>query len=248
VAVVFFYFKYTDHVTLVQVLEALLAQLASVRLSTHQSIHALEDHWAKRTRPSRDQLLSALQQEISSYSHAYIVVDALDELHEDLLHDFVDLIRTFPSPAHILITSRDIPSISALFPDDDHLDILADDSDMRTYIENQISKQGMLNRQVNMHPPIKEQVIAGVIEKARGMYVVRRCLHITNVWESGFSLSDFTWSTSDRDPIATKYYLLWKPFLPRWIKCTTTPCRESRMNTGISDTVFSLGSCMLTSL
>jgi hypothetical protein len=173
VAVVFFYFKYTNPVTLVQVLEALLAQLASVRLSTHKSIQALEDHWAKQTRPSRDQLLSALQHELSSYPHVYIVIDALDELPEDLLYDFVDILRSSPTSAHILMTSRDIPSISTLFPDDERLDILADDHDMRTYIEGQVGKPGMLSRQINIAPSIKEQVVAGVIEKARGMYGVR---------------------------------------------------------------------------
>jgi hypothetical protein len=173
VAVVFFYFKYTDPVTLVQILEALLAQLASVRLSTHSSVQTLEDHRAKRTRPSRDQLLSALQHEISSYSDIYIVIDALDELHDELLHDFVNILRSFPKSAHIVITSRDIPSISTIFPDDDRLDILADKHDMRTYIEEQLVRPGMLSRQVNMAPSIKEQVVAGVIEKARGMHVVR---------------------------------------------------------------------------
>jgi hypothetical protein len=106
----------------------------------------------------------------------YIVIDALDELHEDLLYDFVDILRSFPTPAHILIASRDIPSISALFPYDDRLDILANDHDMRTYIEEQLGKPGMLSRQINMAPSIKEQVVAGVIKKARGMYVVPRLL------------------------------------------------------------------------
>jgi hypothetical protein len=79
------------------------------------------------------------------------------------------MLRSFPNSAHILITTRDIPAVSALFPDDDRLQILADDGDMRTYIETELSKPGILNRQVNTHPPITEEVTAGVIEKACGM-------------------------------------------------------------------------------
>jgi hypothetical protein len=168
--VLFFYFNANfEDIRPIQVMEALLKQLSTIRLSTDNSIKVLEDHRKRGTRPTQEELMSALRHEISTYKNVYIVCDALDEFAEDNRHEFVDMLRSFPNSAHILITSRDIPSISALFPDDDRLQILADDGDMRTYIENELSKPGMLNRQVNMHPPIIQEVIAGVIEKACGM-------------------------------------------------------------------------------
>jgi hypothetical protein len=156
-------------------LEALLKQLAFRRL-TPDSIELLQkQHKEKGCRPSLDTLTTVLKNEIETYSRLFIVVDALDEcfpeqVQEDLLEKLRSL--TITSPAKLMVTSRYIPSIESAICADIKLDIIANNNDIKSFVEARISKNSMLKRLVTKVPSIEEKVVGTVVEKAQGMYVV----------------------------------------------------------------------------
>jgi hypothetical protein len=69
-------------------------------------------------RPSGGDLISILTSLLGHFSNIYIVIDALDECHEDYRSDILSLISRLQAPSvHILIASRPyIEDIKANFP------------------------------------------------------------------------------------------------------------------------------------
>jgi hypothetical protein len=174
VAVVFIYCNYKVQNSLVQLLEALLKQLAFRRL-TPTSVELIQKECKERgCRPSLETLMTILETEIQTYLRVFIVVDALDECFpEHVREDFLENLHSLMahSTAKLMATSRDIPSIGSAIRADIKLEIVAMDSDIRSHVEARIMKNGMLKRLVTRPPSLKEKVVATVVEKARGMYV-----------------------------------------------------------------------------
>jgi hypothetical protein len=156
-------------------LEALLKQLAFRRL-TPDSIELLQKHHKEKGRhPSLDTLMTVLKNEIETYSRLFIVVDALDECFpEQVQEDLLEKLRSLTITPHakLMVTSRYIPSIESAICADIKLDIIANNSDIKSFVEARISKNNMLNRLVTKVPSIEEKVVGTVVDKAQGMYVI----------------------------------------------------------------------------
>jgi Cdc6-like AAA superfamily ATPase len=167
--VLFGYFNYKRAYSTVQLLETLLKQLGHRRLSCHRTITNLIQERSRQNRPSLEQITAALFHEVSTYRKVYVVLDALDEFPEESQQELVEQLRALPSNVHILVTSRDLPTISDMFQEDERLDIVADEGDMRACITRRISKSGTLNRLINKPPSLNQEVADSVIEKAHGM-------------------------------------------------------------------------------
>ena len=174
-AVVFIYCNYKAQHTILQLMGALLKQLALHRLSPG-SIEILQrDHKEKERRPSLETLITLLETEFKTYSRVFIVIDALDEHFPD--EDRMVLLEklrvlTVVSPAKLMVTSRDILSIDRAIRADIQLETQATESDIRSYIDGRILKNTMLKRLVTKLPSIGEKVVGLVVERAQGMYVV----------------------------------------------------------------------------
>jgi len=173
VAVVFVYCNFKANYNILQLLEALLKQLAHHRL-TLDSIKALKTDKDQGCRPSLETLMTVLETEIKAYSRVFVVVDALDECFpEEACNNLLERLRSLtkiPS-AKLMVTSRDIPSIESAICADVKLEIIALDSDIKALVEARISEVKMLERLINRQPSIKEKVVMTVVEKAQGMCV-----------------------------------------------------------------------------
>ncbi|KAJ7593601.1 hypothetical protein C8J56DRAFT_418216 [Mycena floridula] len=161
-----------------QLLGSILKQL----VQQHSSIsdHLLTLHQTCRSRstcPSIAELFASLQTEVLLYSRVYIVLDALDECSES--NQARELF--FPSPSqglwslsdhvHLLITSRDIPSISQEFFSTSRIFIEACNEDLETYIKGRITIDNKLKRLVKDDMTLVAEVIEQVILKAAGMFL-----------------------------------------------------------------------------
>jgi len=171
---VFIYCNYKVQHGVLQLLEALLKQLAFHRL-TSNSIELLRE---KRTEWGRGTLLDTvttiLETEIKTYSRVVIVVDALDECFpEQVQRDLLEKLRslTINSPAKLMVTSRDIPSIQRTICADIELEIVAMECDIKSHVKARIFKDNMLKRLITKPPSMEDNVVRTVVEKARGMYV-----------------------------------------------------------------------------
>ncbi|KAJ7589318.1 Pfs, NACHT and ankyrin domain protein [Mycena floridula] len=186
IAVIYIYCDYRQQEaqTPIQLLGSVLKQLAQQHpvpsdhlLALHKKYPSQGDH------PSIDEVFKALQAEVSLYSQVYIVVDALDESSEN------NKARELFFPSHpqglwslsdhiqLLVTSRDILSISQEFNNIARIPIEAHDEDLETYIRGRITTDKKLKKLVKDDRVLAVEIIEQVILKAAGMFLQAR-LHL----------------------------------------------------------------------
>ncbi|KAJ7592291.1 ankyrin repeat-containing domain protein [Mycena floridula] len=123
--------------------------------------------------PSLTALMVALQGQFQLYSHVYLVVDALDESSEGMRNDFLSNILplTASGHLHILITSRDIPTIAQKFTNDSRINVRAHTDDVQTYISQRI-QQGRLKSLLKGDLYLKNDIVVQITKKAAGMFLL----------------------------------------------------------------------------
>ncbi|KAJ7589212.1 hypothetical protein C8J56DRAFT_784894, partial [Mycena floridula] len=133
--------------------------------------------------PSIAELFAALQAEVSLYSQVYIVVDALDESSESnksrelFFSTCPQGLWSLPDHIHLLVTSRDILSISQEFDNIPRISIEAHRKDLETYIRGRITTDKKLKQLVKDDMTLTAEIIEQVILKATGMFL-QACLHL----------------------------------------------------------------------
>jgi Cdc6-like AAA superfamily ATPase len=120
-------------------LTAILRQLVQAQLSIPEPISRLYEHYhTSGTRPSAEEIYSALQSVLRYYSSVYLVVDALDECLDGegtrppLLAKLRGLQRGADVDLHLMVISRDIPEIAEEFKLAPSLEVRASDEDGET--------------------------------------------------------------------------------------------------------------------
>ena len=122
---------------------SLLKQLAQCWSSLPESVNVLYDqHRAKCTRPSLDEISGVLQSVVTMYSRSFIIVDALDEcqVSDGSQARFLSELFTLQTQhgVNIFATSRLIPQIMDQFNGSVSLEIRAHDNDVRQYLHDRI--------------------------------------------------------------------------------------------------------------
>lgn len=128
-------------------------------------------HGRKRTRPSIDELLRALQSVAAIYSRVFIVVDALDECQASsgcrarFLSDIFTLqART---GVNLFATSRHILNIEKEFEGSTLLEIRASEEDVRRYLDGHVLQ---LPKFVTRSLELQEEIKAAIVKAVDGMY------------------------------------------------------------------------------
>lgn len=162
-----------------------------------------------QTRPSLNDLTEILSQEFKLFQRVYIVLDALDEFIDDNggREELIDVIKSLGDNIHLLVTSRDITTIGSLFEEDTRLDIRATDEDINAYITNKLSR-GRLARHIKGRDDLREVILTGVAEKAKGMWVARATMSVapTDRLSVGSFWQACTWTCLLRQRIQ-KYFV-----------------------------------------
>ncbi len=147
---------------------SLLKQFLQERSSMPDSVKTLyNQHKGKRTRPSLDEVSRTLQSVITTYSMAYIAVDALDEcqLSDGCRSRFLSKIFNLQSntKAKFLATSRPILDIEKEFKGCLSHEILASDEDVGRYLDSHMSQLPMvILRRLELQEEIKTEIIKAV--------------------------------------------------------------------------------------
>ncbi|KAJ7589260.1 hypothetical protein C8J56DRAFT_784837, partial [Mycena floridula] len=161
----------------IQLLGSVLKQLAQQHPVLSDHLLALHKKYLSRgDHPSIDELFKALQAEVSLYSQVYIVVDALDESSEsnkaqELFFPNHQGLWSLADHVHLLVTSRDIPSISQEFDNTPRISIEAHKEDLETYIRGRIATDKKLKGLVEEDMKLAAEIIEEVIQKAAGMFL-----------------------------------------------------------------------------
>ncbi|KAK0216580.1 hypothetical protein EDD85DRAFT_436907 [Armillaria nabsnona] len=159
--------------TVANLLCSLLKQLVQDR-GLSSPIASLYNHYYRlQTRPSLDALTKILSQELKLFDHVYIILDALDEFTDDNggREELIETMKSLGDNTHLLVTSRDITTIGFLFEEDIWKDIRAADEDIKTYIMSKLSS-GRLARHIKGRDDLRQEILAGVTEKADGMFLL----------------------------------------------------------------------------
>jgi hypothetical protein len=161
-------------------LAAIVKQLVQGRPSAAEPVERLhKKHYDRGTKPSVQEIFSALQEVVAKYSTIYIVIDALDECRNSdgtrgqLLARFKDL--QVGQDVRIMATARLIPEIQAEFRTAIKLEIQASDEDVRRYVAGQTHR---LPRCIQRDPMLQAMMQDKLVEAVDGMYAI--CLHLGN--------------------------------------------------------------------
>lgn len=173
VAYIYCNFQQKDEQTAYDLLASLLKQLAQDQSSLPGSVRDLYDqHQARKTRPSVDEISRALQSVAAMFLRVFIIVDALDECQASSKYRTTLLLEIFglqaKTKANFFATSRRIPSIERKFKTCLSREILANDEDICRYLDSHMSD---LPEFVLKRSDLQEEIKIKIIQAIDGMYV-----------------------------------------------------------------------------
>ncbi|KAJ7579796.1 hypothetical protein C8J56DRAFT_1104779, partial [Mycena floridula] len=180
IAVICIYFDYRrqEEQTPTQLLGSILKQLVQQHPSISDHLVILHKTCLSQgTHPSIAELFAALQIAVLLYSLVYIVVDALDKCSERnqaqelFFPSHPQGLCSLPDHVHLLITSRDIFSISQDFNNTPRIFIEAHNKDLETYIRGRITTDNKLKKLVKNDMKLVAEIIDQVILKAAGIFL-----------------------------------------------------------------------------
>lgn len=163
--VVFVYYDYKrqDEQTLLHTMQAFLRQVVSILPSLPKSVEDLY-----RNTPSLEEIKHTLLEVLSHEKKLTIVVDALDECHEQARFDLLNLIEQLQNKidVNLLATSRDFHAAasSPIFSGQPSLQIKASHEDLGSYVTERAKS---LRDSISLD--IRKQVVQGVVTVADGM-------------------------------------------------------------------------------
>jgi hypothetical protein len=152
-------------------LSALLKQLVQSRLDIVAPVTGLYDHHSKKkSRPSSDEIFTALSTICSNYAGVYLVVDALDECsdQDSTRSRLIERLRDLQAKTNVrlLFTSRFIPEIMEKFRPDPILEVRASEEDVKRFIKGQIPR---LPNCIKRDNELRRAVQSKISEAVNGM-------------------------------------------------------------------------------
>jgi hypothetical protein len=164
IAFIYLDYKKQSEQTPLNLLSNLLKQLIQPPFVSLADVGSLyQTHWRWSSRPTLDDVRTAINKEIAKLGKVFIVVDALDELSEEnrARTEFLKAIHAISGSVNLMVTSREIPSIVLAFQDAMRLDIYALTSDVRRYVNGWVPE---------WYPPdLQDTVIEQIPQRASGM-------------------------------------------------------------------------------
>ena len=172
VGLAFVFFNYKDHKqTAKSVIASLLRQLLERSGSIPEETKCvLEKNASKQTHSSLEEYFKLLKAQIARFSRVYVIVDALDECSEQKGNrsDFMVGLQTIAPAIRLLVTSRSVGSIQEYMSSACHIEVRANDEDIKAYLVAQIERHNRLAK-FCQDLELKKSIIDGVTSKARGM-------------------------------------------------------------------------------
>jgi hypothetical protein len=180
VAYVYCNYKVREEQEVSRMLAVILKQLAQAQPSLVGHVERLhKQHADRRTRPSPDEIFSALQNVLAHYSTIYIVVDALDECQDsdNTRHQFLAKLHDLQTErdVRLMATSRFIPEIVNWFNKALKLEVQASKEDVKRFVAGQICR---LPKCIQRDPTLQKIVQEKIVEAVDGMYALPSKLKI----------------------------------------------------------------------
>jgi len=163
-------FRRQDEQKVEDLASSLLKQLTQCRPLPGCVKSLYDKHKDKRTRPSLVEISKTLQSVAATYSRVFVVVDALDECQTSdgcrakFLAELLEL--QAECGANLFATSRFIRDITESFEGCISLEILANEEDIRRYVDGRISQ---LPSFVGRNPDLQGKIQTEIVKAVDGM-------------------------------------------------------------------------------
>ena len=151
------------------ILAAILKQLGQGRPSALGPVERLHDkHASHGTRPSLDDIFSALREVVAQHSYVFIVVDALDECTRETRGQLLSKLFALQKEADVrlTVTSRFVPDIVDALRPAIELEVKASNEDVKEFVVGQIYR---LPRCIQRNKVLQDLVQERVVEAVDGM-------------------------------------------------------------------------------
>ena len=168
IAYIYFNFKRKHEQKVEDAIASLLKQLTQCKCSLPESMKLLYDqHKKHQTRPSLDEISSALQSAATLYSRVFIIVDALDECQvvDGNRKRFLSGLFSLQTNCgvNIFATSRSISEIEKYFTGCTSLEIRATEEDVGRYLNRHIPQlPGSVFQSKELQEKIKAAIVKAV--------------------------------------------------------------------------------------
>jgi hypothetical protein len=155
-------------------LSALLKQLVQSRADIADPIKSLYKHHSKhKSRPSLDEIFTALLTVCSNHARVYVIMDALDECTDQdrTRSQLIEKLRELQMGTNVrlLFTSRFIPEITEKFRLDSMLEVRASEEDVKRFVAGQIPR---LPSCIRRDDELTRAVQSKIVKAIDGMYVL----------------------------------------------------------------------------
>ncbi|CAG9978718.1 unnamed protein product [Clonostachys byssicola] len=184
IGVAYLYFSYQrqDEHKLNNIFGCLLNQLSASRPTPPESLRRLyKKHFKQKTQPCLAEILNTLYSVSAEYCRVFVVIDAVDEyqISSGQQRQFVEKIIEYQKKSiiNLFVTSRFIPEIAQFFERGTSLEIRATESDIQTYLENQMWQ---LPAFVQKNPDLQKDIITEISRAVRGMFLLAH-LHLQSL-------------------------------------------------------------------
>lgn len=153
-------------------LAAILKQLVQARPSIIEPVERLhQQHTGQGTRPSLDEISSALRDVLVHYPTVHIVIDALDECRDTdgARRQFLARLRELQAgrDVRLMATSRFIPEIVDEFREALRLEVQASEEDVKRFVVGQTYR---LPKCIQRDSALQNMVQDKIVEAVGGMY------------------------------------------------------------------------------
>jgi ankyrin repeat domain-containing protein 50 len=166
VCVAFAFCRYTEPVSVTEILAALVRQLLEQCPSLLQFVRPLyERHTLHGTKLTQRELLDLLRQ-FSRVVRIVFIIDGLDEASYDTQFDLVDAIASLN--ARFLITSRPLERLKSAVPDAVFFEVRARVEDIELLVSQKIQRDPRFAGFLEKHK-LKNEVVTRVTKNSGGM-------------------------------------------------------------------------------
>lgn len=166
VAYVYCNYKSQADQDIVGILAAILKQLVQSRPSTLGPVEKLhQKHAGRGTKPSLDDICSALRDVLAQCPYVHIVVDALDECRNETRRQLCTKLLDLQKGAdmRLMVTSRFVPDVEETFRLASRLEVKATDEDVKQFVVGQMHKlPKCVQRSATLQELVQEEVVKAV--------------------------------------------------------------------------------------
>ncbi|KAH6917863.1 hypothetical protein BKA70DRAFT_1245560 [Coprinopsis sp. MPI-PUGE-AT-0042] len=190
----YIYFRYSDHTK--ATLRGFLESLVKQTVERHSHCLPLFDelfagHIHEKTQPSEEELLSLYKRLLGTMTHAFCILDALDEAPIEIQLEILEKLASLD--LKLFITSRAMPTVEKHFPEAHRFRVFAQDQDIDLHIDKVISNNADLREVLDDGgSSLRTEITASIKEKCGGMFLhvalhleaLRECTSIHEVKEA----------------------------------------------------------------